>query len=98
MKRNSDFAMIKSGFFMGFFGGRIGENMSEKSKVLGVDDKQVERVMMKRILSGTYAVSYTHRDVYKRQEQRSSIECLMRTWSTYELKFSPIFLRKIFPR
>ena len=35
---------------MGFFGGRIGENMSEKSKVLVVDDKQVERVMMKRIL------------------------------------------------
>ena len=41
---------------MGFFGGRIGENMSEKSKVLVVDDKQVERVMMKRILSGTYEV------------------------------------------
>ena len=36
--------------------------MSEKSKVLVVDDKQVERVMMKRILSGTYEV-----DVYKRQ-------------------------------
>lgn len=30
--------------------------MSEKSKVLVVDDKQVERVMMKRILSGTYEV------------------------------------------
>ena len=57
MKRNSDFAMIKSGFFNGiFWGGRIGENMSEKSKVLVVDDKQVERVMMKRILSGTYEV------------------------------------------
>ena len=56
MKRNSDFAMIKSGFFYGIFLGRIGENMSEKSKVLVVDDKQVERVMMKRILSGTYEV------------------------------------------
>ena len=30
--------------------------MSEKSKALVVDDKQVERVMMKRILSGTYEV------------------------------------------
>lgn len=56
MKRNSDFAMIKSEFFYRIFLGRIGENMSEKSKVLVVDDKQVERVMMKRILSGTYEV------------------------------------------
>ena len=36
--------------------GRIGENMSEKSKVLVVDDKQVERVMLKKILDGTYEV------------------------------------------
>ena len=36
--------------------GRIGENTSEKSKVLVVDDKQVERVMLKKILDGTYEV------------------------------------------
>ena len=36
--------------------GRIGENMSEKSKVLVVDDKQVERVMLKKILDGTYEI------------------------------------------
>ena len=36
--------------------GQIGENMSEKSKVLVVDDKQVERVMLKKILDGTYEI------------------------------------------
>ena len=49
---------------MGFFGGRIGENMSEKSKVLVVDDKQVERVMMKRILSSG-----------KKMEKKESVSC-----------------------
>ena len=55
MKRNSDFAMIKSGFFW-IFMGQIGESMAEKGKVLIVDDKQIERVMLKKILSDTYEV------------------------------------------
>ena len=36
--------------------GQIGESMAEKGKVLIVDDKQIERVMLKKILSDTYEV------------------------------------------
>ena len=35
---------------------QIGESMAEKGKVLIVDDKQIERVMLKKILSDTYEV------------------------------------------
>ena len=36
--------------------GQIDESMAEKGKVLIVDDKQIERVMLKKILSDTYEV------------------------------------------